>query len=328
MAINFPTTDQSPFVAPNGVTYTWDGDKWVGDAGGGGDTYWDRNGIQLSPATVNDEVKVVVNTNDDAGLSVYQGSDLRIGMYGNGSARFGGTTADTTSILGKEGEGKFKKYIISGDDSASTAVKTGVKIFEEGVIHQYRNFSDADVSGDPNGFTAFAIWDDIPNPGTSLNASDANVLFTYDGTATFKGSVIAPGSVINIQHTYDAGGSTTSTTMNKVNADYIRYNPVSADSTIYWSVTASAQTSNLDGFNTYGHAQVNANTNISTTRTFGAPSSAGGIGWQGTYAEQGSFVNVGISQKLFSINALSQVSGATSAVRVQYQNWTIIEVQN
>ena len=339
MAINFPdpagqtpenefSPTSTPSATTNGVTYTWDGDKWVGTAGGSGSTYWDRNGNQLSPATVNDEVKVVVDTDGDAGLSVYQGDDLRIGMFGNGSARFGGTTADTTSILGKDGQGEFKKHVITGDDALSNTVKTGVKLFEGGIIHQYRNFSDADVPGTPSSFTALGIWDDIPNPGASLNAADANVLFTYAGRATFKGQVIAPGSVINIQQTYDAGGSTTSATFNKINADYIRYNPVSEDSTIYWSVTAQAQTLNLDGYNTYGHAQVNANTNLTTDKTFGSPSSAGGTGWQGTWAEQGSFVNSGNNQKLFSINAYSQVSGATSTVFVRYQNWTIIEVQN
>ena len=29
MALDFPTTDQSPFIAPNGVTYVHDGRKWV-----------------------------------------------------------------------------------------------------------------------------------------------------------------------------------------------------------------------------------------------------------------------------------------------------------
>jgi hypothetical protein len=217
-----------------------------GNAGG----FWVKNGDELSPTNTNGNVKVVVDSDGSPALTVYQGSDLRIGLYGNGSARFGGTTADTTSILGK------------------------------------------------------------------------------DGGAIFKGAVIAPGSVINIQQTYDAGGSTTSSTMTKINADYIRYNPVSADSTIYWSVTSGAQTSNLDGYNTYGLAQVNANSNISTNKSFSAPSSAGGTAWQGTYAEQGSFVNSDINQKLFFINALSQVAGAVSSVFVQYQNWTIIEVQN
>ena len=29
MALDFPPSDQSPFEAPNGVTYAWDGNKWV-----------------------------------------------------------------------------------------------------------------------------------------------------------------------------------------------------------------------------------------------------------------------------------------------------------
>ena len=32
--LNFPTTDQSPFEAPNGVTYEWDGQKWVAQGSG------------------------------------------------------------------------------------------------------------------------------------------------------------------------------------------------------------------------------------------------------------------------------------------------------
>lgn len=60
MALDFPDPSASPYSAPNGVNYVWNGNAWDVDCSGGAPAagLWTESGGKLYPTTLTNKVGI------------------------------------------------------------------------------------------------------------------------------------------------------------------------------------------------------------------------------------------------------------------------------
>jgi hypothetical protein len=160
--LNFPSNPTiGDTYEENGITYTWDGEKWTASSGGGsgggsGAEYWDRTGTTLSPVNAGDGINVA---NGQASINAggeYFTKD-RSGYFIKTTNDYGGGIFSTVDTQNAD-----RPYIVINSGSQST-------------IACDEQSQDVRFCGSP----AF---------GGSLNTPVAQI--SGDGSATFDGNVL------------------------------------------------------------------------------------------------------------------------------------------
>ncbi len=190
MAIDFPNSpglDQEFTSA--GVTWKYDGEKWVSQSGA---SYWKRDGTTLKPA--NDGDTVTVGSAGGSGSGRPAGISLNSGNYiyasrASGPMWTGYLTGinNATSIINADGSAIFDGTVAAGGEwpgnSRTVIGPTGLGIIGSG------------TDG-----TVLSIY--------PSNGAGYTIRFQSSGSATFAGTVTAPGLFFNLEPDNPANFST------------------------------------------------------------------------------------------------------------------------
>lgn len=124
MSLNFPNSPANGenFVAPNGVTYRWDGEKWVGSIPPSSSPWLESNGV----VSLNNSGSTVgVGTSSTSGRKLEVAGNL--GVIGGGNlllqngARVQYGTSDAASIIGQDGSNGYLVFGVNNERARITS---------------------------------------------------------------------------------------------------------------------------------------------------------------------------------------------------------------
>mgnify|MGYP003114830929 CR=1 FL=1 len=193
MSLNFPNSPANGenFVAPNGVTYRWDGEKWVGSIPPSSSPWLESNGV----VSLNNSGSTVgVGTSSTSGRKLEVAG--HIGVVGGGNlllqngarVQYGGS--DAASVIGQDGSNGYLLFGVGNERARITPTGFG--------IGTSTPLAKLTVSSGSTGITPVVDADELllesdGNTGMTIATgpdSTGNIYFAESLTGVSRGAIV------------------------------------------------------------------------------------------------------------------------------------------
>ena len=160
----------------------------------------------------------------------------------------------------------------------------------------------------------------------------AGQVLTTNGSGTLSWSQIQPyepgsGMVLKVQHYFDVGSSSSSTSLANATSTFFNYTPVSTNSTLILIASFSAQINNVASTNTTStHGIGESGSLIGSSYNNSSFSASGGNGLVSMGSIQADRTNTSLTPRQFQM--MHAVNGANQTVTTSSIRMTIMEVAN